>query len=66
MTIPQHLLDDLRHASEFYECVREQSEAGTDCTSTGSWRDANNWLTSAALNLGRHLAAPTAEVSPHA
>ncbi|MFI8744517.1 hypothetical protein ACIGKL_05100 [Pseudomonas sp. NPDC077186] len=55
-SIPQNLLDDLRLATEFYDCVVIESKAGHDCVSTGAWRDAEEWLRSAALNLGTHLA----------
>lgn len=54
--IPQHLLDDLRLAKEFYDCVVAESNAGHDCVSTGAWRDAEQWLRTAALNLGTYLA----------
>jgi len=54
-SIPQNLLDDLRHAKEFYDCCIAETEAGHDCVGTGAWRDAENWLKSAALNLGAYL-----------
>lgn len=63
-SIPQNLLDDLRLAKEFYDCVLAETEAGRDSVSTGAWRDANDWLKSAALNLGAFLA--TAGEVPHA
>lgn len=54
-SIPQNLLDDLRHAKEFYDCCVVEAEAGHDCVGTGAWRDAEDWLRSAALNLGTFL-----------
>lgn len=53
--IPQNLLDDLRLAKEFFDCVEAETEAGHDCVETGAWRDAEDWLRSAALNLGAYL-----------
>jgi len=53
--IPQSLLDDLRNAKAFYDCCVAETKAGHDCVSTGAWRDAEDWLKSAALNLGAYL-----------
>ena len=51
--IHQALLDDLRHATEFYKCVEAESTA----VETGAWTDAREWLRTAALNLGIALIA---------
>lgn len=61
--IPQALLDDLRHATEFYKCVEAESPA----VETGAWKDAHEWLSTAALNLGTALIADLeASEAPHA
>ncbi|OBY90730.1 hypothetical protein A6723_021120 [Pseudomonas sp. AU11447] len=61
--IPQALLDDLRHATEFYRCVEAESEA----VDVGAWTDAREWLRTAALNLGSALIAElAASEAPHA
>lgn len=51
--IQKGLLDDLRHATEFYKCVEAESLA----VETGAWTDAHEWLRTAALNLGAALIA---------
>ncbi|MBD9499977.1 hypothetical protein IB256_04245 [Pseudomonas sp. PDM17] len=51
--IEKGLLDDLRHATEFYKCVEAESPA----TENGAWADAHEWLRTAALNLGAALIA---------
>lgn len=51
--VPKGLLDDLRHATEFYKCVEAESPA----PETGAWVDAHEWLRTAALNLGTALIA---------
>ncbi|MCY1208175.1 hypothetical protein D9M71_665640 [compost metagenome] len=53
-TPPKHLLDDLRHATEFYRCEQE-TPGGQGQTSA----EANEWLRSAALRLGEALLAAT-------
>ncbi|MDF3931364.1 hypothetical protein [Pseudomonas citronellolis] len=65
--LPASLLDNLRNATEFYKCVQAENKEGADCTSTGAWKDASEWLESAALQLGEALIAAhaTGEV-PHA
>jgi hypothetical protein len=59
--IPANLLDNLRNATEFYKCVQAESQAGKDCTSVGVWKDASEWLESAALQLGDALIAAHAD-----
>lgn len=54
-SIPQNLLDDLRHAKEFYDCCVAESAAGHNDAETGTFRDAEDWLRGAALNLGTFL-----------
>lgn len=51
--IQKGLLDDLRHATEFYKCVEAESPAAEN----GAWTDAHEWLRTAALNLGAALIA---------
>ncbi|WP_236201408.1 hypothetical protein [Pseudomonas pseudonitroreducens] len=51
--IHQALLDDLRHATEFYKCVEAEGAA----VEIGAWNDAREWLRTAALNLGAALIA---------
>lgn len=51
--IQKSLLDDLRHATEFYKCV----EAENTAVETSAWTDAREWLRTAALNLGLALIA---------
>lgn len=60
------LLDDVRHAAEFFRRVEACCQAGEDCTSTGAWKDANDWLKTAALALGEELRRRHGEESSHA
>ncbi|HBO5118761.1 TPA: hypothetical protein L4W63_003059 [Pseudomonas aeruginosa] len=46
------LLSNLRHATEFWNAVKE-----SDTTTTGVFSDAREWLTTAALALGNALIA---------
>ncbi|MGK4386266.1 hypothetical protein [Ectopseudomonas oleovorans] len=48
-------MDDLRNAKEFYDCCVAESAAGHNDAETGTFRDAEDWLRSAALNLGAFL-----------
>lgn len=67
VNLPHHLLDDLRHATEFYRCVEAETAEGADCVATGAWEDARAWLKSAALALGDALiAAKEGSEVPHA
>lgn len=50
--IPQSLLDDLRNAAEFMACVEQCMESSVD---NGSYKDAQDWLRSAGLAVGRSL-----------
>lgn len=60
--IQKGLLDDLRHATEFYKCVEAESPA----LENGAWTDAREWLRTAALNLGAALIAEfEASEAPH-
>lgn len=54
-SIPQSLLDDLRNAKEFYDRCVADSVAGHNDAETGTFRDAEDWLRSAALSLGTFL-----------
>lgn len=56
MTV-QSLPANLRNATEFYKCVQAENKQGADCTSTEAWKDASEWLESAALQLGEALIA---------
>lgn len=51
------LLADIHNAAQFFQKVKEAAQNGEDCTSTGAWRDANEWLKSAGLAFGSALAA---------
>lgn len=65
MSLPKHLLDDLRHATEFYRC--EQAAADGQCQPSA---EASEWLRTAALRLGEVLLSAAtstdAEEAPHA
>ncbi|HHH9287243.1 TPA: hypothetical protein ACP31N_003616 [Pseudomonas aeruginosa] len=50
------LLDNLRNATEFWNAVKE-SGPNQDTIADGSFSDAREWLTAAALDLGRALVA---------
>ncbi|ENQ7720003.1 hypothetical protein ACEQOO_001966 [Pseudomonas aeruginosa] len=50
------LLSNLRHATEFWNAVKE-SGPDQDTATTGVFSDAREWLTTAALALGDALIA---------
>lgn len=64
-SLPKPLLDDLRHATEFYRC----EQAVTDGQHQPS-AEANEWLLNAALRLGEaRLSAASSthtDEAPHA
>ncbi|WP_256855628.1 hypothetical protein, partial [Pseudomonas aeruginosa] len=51
------LLDNLRNATEFWNLVKEASATDEDTVHNRSYRDALDWLESAALALGDALIA---------
>ncbi|HGN4387568.1 TPA: hypothetical protein ACKS54_004655 [Pseudomonas aeruginosa] len=51
------LLDNLRNATEFWNLVKEASATDEGTVHNRSYRDALDWLESAALTLGDALIA---------
>lgn len=57
------LLEDVRRAVQFYKQVQAAAARGEECTDTGAWKDAQQWLKNSATALSEALEDPDANLA---